>query len=275
MTFAEAEQRFRFLEDQRRRGVLSVEQYRAELAQLRVTDSWGRLWMLQEQTGQWFVFHEGQWRASQPPQQAPPPPPSPLPQAQPAPSQGYVQSQGQLPVSAQGYVQPQAQQPASPQGYVQQQARPTPQQAYAAPGQIPSQGAQAPTEKGGGCGKWLLYALAWLVIWVIIAVVIYFVADQEPLAVAGVGLAAAISFSLMVVMLSSHWEGTIVDIRIEKHRVSDNDGDGSWHWQEITYAYIRRTNGKVKKERAMPNWDIGDRLEKRRGEGQIRHYPHG
>ena len=72
MNFTEAEQRFRFLEDQRQRGVLSLEQYRAELAQLRVTDAWGRLWMLQEQTGQWFVFHEGQWHPSQPPQQTPP-----------------------------------------------------------------------------------------------------------------------------------------------------------------------------------------------------------
>lgn len=258
MTFSEAEQRFRFLEDQRRRGILSVEQYRAELAQLRVTDQWGRTWMLQEQTGQWFVFHEGQWCASQPPQQAPPPPPPPVSAPYSSPAAAY---------------QPQAQKPAPVQGYYQQQpqARPSAQQAA----QLPSQSVRPQSEKGGGCGKWLLYALAWAVIWTIIAVVIYFVADQEPMAVAGVGLAAVISFILMIAMLSSHWEGTIVDIRMEKHRVSDNDDDGSWHWETITYAYVRRSNGKIKKERAMPNWDVGDRLEKRRGEGQIRHYPHG
>ncbi|MDX9955052.1 MAG: hypothetical protein RBT75_13190 [Anaerolineae bacterium] len=255
MTFAEAEQRFRFLEDQRQRGVLTIEHYRAELAQLRVTDPWGRLWMLQEQTGQWFVFHEGQWRASQPPQQASSSPPAPAPQASYSPSAGY-QSQAPHPAPVQQNYQP--------------QPRPVQQ-----PAQYPAPGAQPPAEKGGGCGKWLLYFLAWIVIWTIVAVVIYFVADQDLMAVAGVGLAAVISFILMIAMLSSHWEGTIVDIRMEKHRVSDNDDDGSWHWETITYAYVRRSNGKVKKERAMPNWDVGDRLEKRRGEGQIRHYPHG
>ncbi|MBN1921862.1 MAG: hypothetical protein JW892_11490 [Anaerolineae bacterium] len=261
MTFAEAEQRFRFLEDQRQRGILTMEHYRAELTQLRVTDQWGRTWMLQEQTGQWFVFHEGQWRASQPPQQAPPPPPvqaSPLPQASYSASAGY---------------QPQAPQyPAPVQQNYQQQPQPRPIQQ---PVQYPAPGAQPQAEKGSGCGKWLLYLLAWVVIWTIVAVVIYFVADQDLMAVAGVGLAAVISFILMIAMLSSHWEGTIVDIRMEKHRVSDNDDDGSWHWETITYAYVRRSNGKVKKQRAMPNWDVGDRLEKRRGEGQIRHYPHG
>jgi len=262
MTFAEAEQRFRFLEDQRGRGILTLEQYRAELAQLRVSDPWGRLWMLQEQTGQWFVFHEGQWRASQPPQQVPqaPPPPvqaSPFPQASyPAPA-GYQPQVPQYPAPAQ-------------QNYQQPPARPAQQ-----PAQIPGPGAQPQAEKSSGCGKWLLYLVLWVVIWAIIAVVVYFVAGEEPMAVAGVGLAAVISLILMLAMLSSHWEGAIVDIRMEKHRVSDNDDDGSWHWETITYAYVRRSNGKVKKERAMPNWDVGDRLEKRRGEGQIRHYPRG
>ncbi len=261
MTFAEAEQRFRFLEDQRRRGVLSLDQYRTELAQLRVTDPWGRLWMLQEQTGQWFVFHEGQWRASQPPQQAPSVPPPP-------PAQVF--SPSQAPYSSSAGYQPQVpQQPAPAQAYYQPQSQARPA------AQPPMQGAYPQAEKSGGCGKWLLYLVLWVVIWAIIAVVVYFVADQEPMAVAGVGLAAVISFILMIAMLSSHWEGTIVDIRMEKQRVSDNDGDGSWHWETITYAYVRRSNGKVKKERAMSNWDVGDRLEKRRGEGQIRHYPHG
>ena len=261
MTFAEAEQRFRFLEDQRGRGILTLEQYRAELAQLRVTDPWGRLWMLQEQTGQWFVFHEGQWRASQPPQQPPSVPPPPSVQASSVPQASYPPSSG--------YQRQVPQQPAPAQAYYQQQ----PQARPAA--QLPIQGAYPQAEKGGGCGKWLLYLVLWVVIWAIIAVVVYFVADQEPMAVAGVGLAAVLSLILMLVTLSSHWEGTIVDIRMEKHRVSDNDGDGSWHWETVTYAYVRRSNGKVKKERAMSNWDVGDRLEKRRGEGQIRHYPHG
>lgn len=269
MTFAEAEQRFRFLEDQRRRGILTLEQYRAELAQLRVTDPWGRLWMLQEQTGQWFVFHEGQWQASQPPQQAPSAPPLPPVQAASLQQASYPSSGGYRPQV------PQQPMPAQVVYQQQPQARPAAQSAYGAPAQAPMQGAYPQAEKSGGCGKWLLYLVLWVVIWAIIAVVVYFVAGEELMAVAGVGLAAVISLILMLAMLSSHWEGTIVDIRMEKHRVSDNDGDGSWHWETVTYAYVRRSNGKVKKERAMSNWDVGDRLEKRRGEGQIRHYPRG
>lgn len=243
LTFTEAEQRFRLLEDQRRRGVLTPEQYRAELVQLRVTDPWGRLWMLQEQTGQWFVFYEGQWRAAQPPQQAPPPtPPSVAPQPQ-------------------VYPAPQQLQPAPVQASYQAPAQPRPAQP------------QPQAEKSGGCGKWLLYCIAWAVIWAIIAVVVYFVADQELMAVAGVGLAAFLSMILMIAMLSSNWQGTITDIRIERERVGE--GDGRWRWQNVAYAYVRRSNGKVKRMRAMPDWDIGDRLEKRRGEGQVRHYPHG
>lgn len=251
MNFTEAEQRFRFLEDQRRRGVLTLEQYRAELAQLRVTDPWGRLWMVQEQTGQWFVFHEGQWRAAQPPQQAPPPPPPP-------PS---VAPQLQVPPPPQARPAPPQMQPAPVQSSYQAHPQPRPAQP------------QPQAEKSGGCGKWLLYFIAWAVIWTIIAVVIYFVADQDLMAVAGVGLAAFLSMILMIAMLSSNWQGTIIDIRIERERV--DDGDGDWHWRNVAYAYVRRSNGKVKRMRAMPDWDIGDRLEKRRGEGQVRHYPHG
>lgn len=132
---------------------------------------------------------------------------------------------------------------------------------------------QPQVEKGGGCGKWLLYFVAWAVIWAIIAVVVFFAADQELMAVAGVGLAAILSMVLMIAMLSANWEGQIVDVRVERVRVEDGDGD--WHWQNVRYAYVRRSNGKIKKMRAMPKWDVGDRLEKRRGEGQVRHYPRG
>ncbi len=231
MNFTEAEQRFRWLEEQRARGTLTPEQYRAELARLRVTDAWGRLWMLQEQTGQWFVFHEGQWHASQPPREAPPPPPPPPNVPSSLPGQPMP-----MPPSSQPHPQPQA-------------------------------------ETGGGCGKWLLSLIAWAVIWTIIAVVVYFIADRELMAVAGVGLAACISLILVIATLSSRWQGVITDIRVARERV--NDGDDDWHWENVTYAYVRLGNGRTKRMRAMPHWTVGDRLEKRRGESQIRHYPHG
>jgi len=79
--FNEAENRFQTLEDQRARGLLSEEQYRAELNRIRLTDQQGRTWMLQERTGQWHVHRGGQWIAARPPKdrKAEPPPSSSSP----------------------------------------------------------------------------------------------------------------------------------------------------------------------------------------------------
>lgn len=219
MDFFEAERRFQWLEQQRARGALSPEQYRAEVHKLRVTDSAGRVWMPQELTGQWYVYQNGQWVAAQPPQSAPPSPP---PQQQ------------------------------------QASARP--------PSQSPAMG------KGGGCVKALLFLILWAVVWTVVAVVVYLVWGQgEPLVLAGVALAAAISLIFLLFKLASHWSGQIVDIRTERVRVSDDEGD--WHYENRRYAYVHRDNGKTKKLQARRKWQVGDRLEKRRGEGRIRHYP--
>ena len=56
MDFSEAGRRFRWLETQRRIRRISMAQYRAALAELRVYDTAGRLWMLQEITGRWHVY---------------------------------------------------------------------------------------------------------------------------------------------------------------------------------------------------------------------------
>ncbi|MEA3308971.1 MAG: hypothetical protein U9Q70_05615 [Chloroflexota bacterium] len=230
MDFYEAERRFRVLEDQRARGALNEAQYRTDLQRLRVTDSLRRVWMLQERTGQWHVYQNGQWIAAQPPQRGPaasPPPPS-MYQATPS--------------------QP-ARQPAAP---------------------VP---AQPQAEKGGGCGKVVLYLIGWTVLWTVIAVVVFLVwGEEEPLVLAGVALAALISLVLMLIKLSSSWSGQIVDIRVEK--VSTTDEDGYTQTEKVRYAYVRRDNGKTKKLQARRKWQVGDRLEKRRGEGKIRHYPH-
>jgi hypothetical protein len=240
MDFNEAEQRFHFLEDQRNRGVITLEQYRAELDLLRVTDAQGRLWMPQERTGQWYVHEGGQWRAAQPfaPQQfaqtpPPPPPPAAAVQFHPQPAQPQPRPQP---------VQPQTP-PASPQA-----------------------------DKGGGCGKTLLYLALWAVFWVIIAVAVFiFWGRDEPATLLGVGLAALISLVLLLGSLSSAWSGTIEDIRIEKVRTTDDEGYS--HTRNERFAYVRRDNGKRKRMNAMPQWQVGDRLVKNRGETHVRHYP--
>ncbi|MHB1296225.1 MAG: hypothetical protein ACYC4R_14685 [Anaerolineae bacterium] len=71
MHYEQAEAEFRRLEAMRRAGQIDENTYRAHLNTLRVVDEYGRPWVLQEQTGQWFVFHDGQWVASTPLGRAP------------------------------------------------------------------------------------------------------------------------------------------------------------------------------------------------------------
>ncbi len=66
MDFITAENQFRQLTYQYEQQRISIEQYRTEISQLQVTDAYGRTWMLQEGSGQWFVFHDNQWIASDP-----------------------------------------------------------------------------------------------------------------------------------------------------------------------------------------------------------------
>ena len=66
MDFQSAEQQFKLLEQQFVKRQISIEQYRATLIQLRVTDTNGNIWQIQERTGAWYVFWQGQWMASTP-----------------------------------------------------------------------------------------------------------------------------------------------------------------------------------------------------------------
>ncbi|MHB1356538.1 MAG: hypothetical protein ACYCZF_11235 [Anaerolineae bacterium] len=76
MNYQEAEQRFHWLEAQLTSHQITMDQYRAGLSKLRVTDSAGRLWMPQERTGVWYVYLNGQWQPASAVQN--PPQPSPV-----------------------------------------------------------------------------------------------------------------------------------------------------------------------------------------------------
>jgi len=67
MDFKGAEQQFHLLDNQFKAGQINLDQYRAGLTQLRVTDSNGVLWQLQEISGVWFTFSQGQWSWATPP----------------------------------------------------------------------------------------------------------------------------------------------------------------------------------------------------------------
>jgi hypothetical protein len=211
--------------------------YRAALNELRVTDPWGRLWMPQEHTGQWHVYQNGQWVPAAPPVTPPPPP------AQVSYPQAYPPQQGQqayYPQAAPQAYPPQQSQQAyhvqpAPQAYQQQRAQPYPAQ----------------KQDSVGCLKPLLTFALGGVIWIIIAVVGYFIWGREaPRVLLGGGLAALLSFVLLAFSMLQNWKGQVVDIRTERIRVDDSDGD--WHWEQRTYAYIRMTNGRTARRAGCP-----------------------
>ena len=61
MNFDQAEREFRRLEEMRSTGRITEDEYRDRLSALRVTDDNGETWMLQERTGQWYVYYGNQW----------------------------------------------------------------------------------------------------------------------------------------------------------------------------------------------------------------------
>jgi hypothetical protein len=90
---------------------------------------------------------------------------------------------------------------------------------------------------------------------------------EEPEALLGVRLAAALSLVIMLVSLGQSWSGEIMEIRTERVEVGDYEDS---HLTDIAFAYIRQPNGKVKRMRAMPDRQVEDHLEKRQGEAWIR-----
>jgi len=132
------------------------------------------------------------------------------------------------------------------------------------PTAIQDAAAGASGQVGSKIGRWIG---VWAVIWIVIAVVVHALAKDEPQALLGVAAGAALSLILMLANLNSQWSGVVTEIRAERVRVNDDD---DWHYQTVTNAYVQQANGKVKKLRAMPGWQVGDRLEKRKGDASIR-----
>ena len=121
-----------------------------------------------------------------------------------------------------------------------------------------------------GCSpaKILLYPALWLVAWIVIAALVYiFFAKDEPMVLLGVAAAALLSLVLMAFSLADQWQGQIVEIKTERVRVQRGERD---RWEDQIFAHVRQPNGRTRKMRAMSGWQVGDWLEKRRGETHIR-----
>jgi hypothetical protein len=108
------------------------------------------------------------------------------------------------------------------------------------------------------------YLLIWLIIWVIIAIIVSALGYSNALG--GVGVAALISLFFMFKMLNDNWAGEVIEVKKEDVYTPDEDGGET---ETIEFAYIKLTNGKVKKMQNM-GYIVGEKLEKRRGEASVR-----
>lgn len=99
-----------------------------------------------------------------------------------------------------------------------------------------------------------------LIFWVIVIIISWIISGLN-LAL-GLFVAAIISILIMYFTINSSWQGTIEKIKTEK--VYDNNPDSN-NYKEITYAYVRLLNGKVKKIRPYPDFKVGDKLKKEKG----------
>lgn len=66
MIFQEAESRFQNLEEAYHMGKMDQATYDTALAQLQVIDASGTVWQMQEHTGVWYYFRNGQWAPASP-----------------------------------------------------------------------------------------------------------------------------------------------------------------------------------------------------------------
>jgi hypothetical protein len=150
------------------------------------------------------------------------------------------------------------------------QPAPTPQPQQPASPAVAPQPAPVQAARGGcSSGGVLLYLALWFVGWVVIAVAVFiFFGQKEPAVMLGVAAAAVLSLVLMLFSLADQWQGQIVELKTERVRV--RHGEDNWGWENQTFAYVRQPTGRIRKMRAMGDWQVGYRLEKRRGEAHIR-----
>lgn len=130
-----------------------------------------------------------------------------------------------------------------------------------------------PRVDGGGgtfAGGMLKYALIILATFTLFGcALLLFVPEFGVEGLAGVGLAALISFALMGRTLGKSWEGQIVELFQKRERLVSQFEDAPDDYRDVLYARIRQPSGKMREEPAMPGWQVGTYLRKPRGKAQI------
>jgi len=206
--------------------------------------------MPQEHTGEWYVLINNQWGQGRT-LQAQSQPPAPYAQSQSTHftvPPVYQAPQANAQTVYPNFQQPLAGQPIQAIGYRQPM------------GNVQRPVNMVSTKGGMSVGLSLLF---WFIGFSAAAVIFYLIAKDTQVILV-VGIVAAISLILILINAASAWEGRIYDIRTtrERHR----DSDGNYETRTVTYAYIEQPDGKTKKVKAGGGWQIGDYVQKRRGE---------
>ena len=84
----------------------------------------------------------------------------------------------------------------------------------------------------------------------------------------GLAIAAVVSLFFLFKSLNDQWSGTITEIKTEHKYQADDDGQGEVY--DVDYAYLRLANGKTKKIKSKKEWKVGDKLEKKKGQADIK-----
>ncbi len=100
-----------------------------------------------------------------------------------------------------------------------------------------------------------------LIFWCVV-IVIGWIFGGNNLAL-GLFVAAIMSFALVYFSLNSSWEGTVEKIRSEN--VYDDPQADNHNFKVVDYAYVRLSNGRLKKMHLYPDWKVGDKLRKEKG----------
>ncbi len=74
----------------------------------------------------------------------------------------------------------------------------------------------------------------------------------------------ALSMIISFFSMSSQWRGRIEGFVDKRER--RNHGDDDYHWETVRYARLRLENGRLKNVRPAHDWQVGNVIEKRRGD---------
>jgi hypothetical protein len=99
-----------------------------------------------------------------------------------------------------------------------------------------------------------------LIFWIVV-IIIGFIFGGIYVAL-GLIFAMVLSFIIMHFSMNSQWEGVIVSIKDERVYKGHDDELGTY----VTFARIKLNNGKIKKVRSYPDWKVGDKIKKEKGE---------